>query len=99
MMINGFTSLPEKAVKNMLVFDDNVGNDQRTKDKYFDLMHKYGYVEIANLDDFVQNHKELLYKVPDDIETKKPLTPSENLARLRAQALGLPVPEQKKLGD
>lgn len=78
--------MPESAMKATEPFE-RYGTDHRTRDKYFELMFKYGYIKLEGN----------LFTIPENIESLKPATPTEYLKQLKAQAQGQPIPEQKTL--
>ena len=95
MKINGMSlGLIEDAIKNSEPFE-RVGTDQRTRNKYFDLMWKYGYVVASQTKNPTDG--QTLYVVPETIDSMKPKSLGEYIKELEARANGKPIPEQKTL--
>lgn len=85
--------LIESAIKNSEPFE-RVGADNRTQEKYFKLMDKYGYVVRTEKTDSFGEH---LWIVPENIKDMKPQSLGDYIKQLEAKANGQPIPKQTTL--
>lgn len=73
---------------------DRIGSDERTKDKYFKMMLKYGYLRITQDS---MGKQELFYTVSENIENMSPQSLGDYLKELKAKANNEPIPKQTTL--
>lgn len=85
--------MTEKGIKDSEAMKSRAGTDPRTQEKYFEIMQHAGYLVPSGLNE----NKVPIWNVVEDIEERRPKSPSELLREYKARATGKPIPEQKQL--